>query len=110
VDRIGLLSVNEVVEGLDHLHGERVRVFGALRLEFEGDSMWHLPKSERVDCVPYRSSLWVELDRARRDLGQEGLRQLNGRHVIATGVIDAHHLGHLDLWPAAILVSSLVKA
>src|SRR5688572_30997 len=59
MDRIGLFSVHEVVEHLDQLHGRSVRVIGVLQLEFEDNSLWHLPNSERVNSFPYRSSLWV---------------------------------------------------
>ncbi len=102
--------MNEVIENLARFHDRRVRVLGALQLEFEGDSLWHLPKSERVDSISHRSSLWVELDEACRALGPAALRQFEGRRVIATGIVNTNHLGHFDLWPAAILVSSLQKA
>lgn len=110
MDRIGLFSVHDVIEHLDQMHGRSVRVAGVLQLEFESDALWHMPKSERVDSLPYRSSLWVNLDDGCQSLGAEVLHQFKGRHVIVTGVIDARDSGHMGLWPAGILVSSIAKS
>ncbi|MEQ1508155.1 MAG: hypothetical protein ABMB14_38350 [Myxococcota bacterium] len=110
MDRSGVFSVHDVVEHLDQLHGTSVRVAGVLQLAFESDALWHMPASERVDSLPYRSGLWVHLDDAVRSLGEAVLHQFEGRRVIVTGVIDAQDAGHMGLWPAAILVSSIAKS
>lgn len=110
MDRIGLFSVHDVIEHLDQMHGRSVRVAGVLQLEFECDCLWHMPKSERVDSLPYRSSLWVHLDAGCQSLGAEALHKFKGRRVVVTGVIDAQDSGHMGLWPAAILVSSVTKS
>lgn len=109
VPRIGLLSVNEVIERLEELHGKQVRVFGSLTLEFEDHSLWHIPKAERVDSVPYGSSLWVHLEPEVEALGEEKLRRYQGRHVVASGIVDAGDPGHMSLWPGSIRVSALTK-
>jgi len=101
-------TVNEVVAALDSLDVQEVSVAGVLQVEFEGNSLWHSPKSERKP--DYESSLWAEFDHAALGLSMEQLREFDGRHVVASAVVDRSFTGHLSLWPGALLIRSLTKS
>ena len=101
-------TVNEVVAALDSLDGQDVRVSGVLQVEFEGNSLWQYPKSERGP--DYASSLWAEFDHAALGLTVEQLREFDGRHVVVLALVDRSDSGHLGLWPGALLIRSLTKA
>jgi hypothetical protein len=107
VERLEPYTVNEVVEQLAELDGKRVRVVGVLTLEHEGRALWHVPKAERRDGSPGRSSVWVELEGPLRD--RTALGGFDGRRVIADATVDARHQGHLDGWCGVIRVSALTK-
>jgi hypothetical protein len=101
-------TVNEVVVALDSLDGKTIDVSGVLELEFEGDSLSHLPKSERKPG--HESSLWAvfDYDALGRSLGQ--LHEFDGRHVVVTAEVDRQFTGHMGLWPGALRIRDIAKA
>ncbi len=101
-------TVNDVIAALDSLHGETVRVAGVLQVEFEGNSLWHSPTSERKPG--YGSSLWAESDYAASGRSPGQLREFNGRHVVVTAVVDGQFTGHFGLWPGALQIRAVIKA
>lgn len=103
-----IYSVNEVIACLDLLHGQTLRIACALVLEFEGDQICHLPRSEHHP--DYGSYLWANFDEATLGRDRVGLRPFVGRHVVVEATVDRHELGHLGLWPGGVVVRAIAKA
>jgi hypothetical protein len=101
-------TVNDVIAGLDSLHGNVIRVSGVLQLEFEARSLWHSPTRERRPN--YESSLWAEFDHVALGRSPDQLRPFNARHVIVGGTADRQMTGHLGLWPGGLLIRDITKA
>lgn len=93
----GVLQLAEVLAQLDALHGREVWVRGVLSLEFEGREL-------RDDG----GALWVELRLTGASAAR--LAALDGRQVVVRGVVDREDHGHMDLWPAALVVDRVIKA
>jgi hypothetical protein len=104
-DRI--YNVNDVIASLDRLHGQTVRIACVLCVEFEGDSIWHTPKAERLPG--YGSSLWADFDREAVGGGLQQLAQFDGRHVVVTATVDNEMQGHFSLWPGSVLITSIIR-
>lgn len=91
MDKDQIYSVNDVISLIGRLHGETVRIACVLNVEFEGNSIWHLPENERLPG--YGSSLWADFD------SEFPPRKLHGRHVIVSAIVDKESGGHCGLWP-----------
>jgi hypothetical protein len=101
-------TVNEVVSSIDELQGRTVLIACVLQLEFEGDSIWHRPKSQ---CLPgYGSSLWANLDQESLRQSSTELEQFQARTVLVKATIDQNDTGHMGLWPGSVSIHSIVKA
>jgi hypothetical protein len=99
-------AVNEVIAALDELRGKVLRIAGVLEIEFEGDSIWHYPKSERL--ADHKSSLWVDFAHDALGRDRKGLKEFDGRRVVVTAMLGDHQ-GHFSLWPASAVVTAVVK-
>jgi hypothetical protein len=100
-------SVNDVVASLDRLHGQTVRIVCVLTVEFEGDSIWHIPTAERLP--DYGSSLWAEFDCEAIGCLPQRLEEFDGRHVVVTATVDKKMQGHFSLWPGSVTIRSIAK-
>ena len=102
-----IYSVKEVVAAIDQLHGRTVRIACVLNIEFEGDSIWHTPKAERLP--DYGSSLWADFDFEAIGCRPQKLEELNGRHVVVVATVDREMQGHFSLWPGSVTIQSVAK-
>ena len=85
------LSVNEAVERVVELNGTVVTVVGALSLDFEGQCINHIPRSQTLydpDGLE-RSSIWVDFDLKAIGHPTEWLWQFDSRHVRVVGILTA---------------------
>ncbi|WP_370235662.1 hypothetical protein [Brevundimonas sp.] len=94
--------LSEILENPSAWNGRQVGVQGFLILQYEGNSIW-------IDETDFRAgrygrSLWVDYP---VDVRSE--HPLNGKRALLTGTIRAEgsYDGHLDLWPAAIVVDGI---
>ena len=102
-----VFSVNEIIEKLDELHGRTLTIACMLQIEFEGDSIWHIPKSERKPG--YESSLWANFDYKSLGIAEPQFQKFNGRHVIVSANVNAKMQGHFSLWPAEVTIRVIRK-
>lgn len=102
-----IYSVNDVIASLDRFHGQTVRIACVLRIEFEGDSIWHMPTAERLP--DYGSSLWANFDCEAIGCRPEELEEFDSRHVVVTATVDREMQGHFSLWPGSVTIRSIAK-
>jgi hypothetical protein len=101
-------SVNQVIASLDRLHGRTIRIACVLKIEFEGDSIWHTPTHERQP--DYGSSLWANFDCEAIGCQPQQLEQFEGRHVVVIATVDREMQGHFSLWPGSVTIRSIMKS
>jgi len=108
------ISVNDAIDRLSELAGQRISLFGSLSLDFEGTCVSHIPKAERRGdgTSTYQSSIWVNFDIAAFKQLAQWLHQFDGRHVRLTGTLmpplDGYEgCGHFSMWPAELVVTSI---
>lgn len=113
---INPLSVNETIDRLVELNGQKVSIFGILSLEFEGQCITHVPKSElrSNDIGNYASSIWANFDLDSIGQRKQWLDQFDGRHVRLDGILNTpcpghDGCGHLSMWPAEVTVTAIQK-
>lgn len=111
-----ILSVNAVIERINELDGQVVCVVGSLSLDFEGQCINHIPKSEVAsgEQGKYPSSIWATFDLEAIGCDYKSLQQFDKRHVHLIGIIKAPNpklggCGHLSLWPAELIVKAIEK-
>lgn len=102
-----IFSVNDVVTSIDRLHGRTVRIACVLIVEFEGNSIWHIPTAERLP--DYESSLWANFDFEAIGFLPQKLDEFDGRHVVVNATIDREEQGHFSLWPGSVIIRSITS-
>lgn len=98
-------SVNELLDALPALFGQAVRVACLLNVEFEGNALLHIPKSERHEGpyeVPFYCSHPTPALIAK-------INQLKGRRVLVTCVVNRPPLGDLGHERAEVDISAVEK-
>ena len=100
-------SVNDVIAALNYLHGRTVRIACVLKIELEGDSIWHTPSAERLP--DYGSSLWANFDSEAIGCPPQRLEEFDGRHVVVIATVDREMQGHFSLWPGSVTIRSVAK-
>ena len=110
------ISVNETIDRIIELNKQNVAVFGLLSLEFEGQCITHIPKSEcRSNGIGnYESSIWVNFDLNSIGQREQWLDQFDGRHVRLDGTLNGPRsgydgCGHFSMWPAELTVTAIEK-
>ncbi|WP_404308179.1 hypothetical protein [Neorhodopirellula lusitana] len=111
------LSVNAAIERLDELAETDVAIFGQLSLDFEGQCISHLPRSERLaesEFGMYTSSIWTRFDLGAIGQREQWLMQFDARNVVLHGAFygpDPGYggCGHFCLWPAGLVVRAIAK-
>jgi len=90
------VSMVQLLATPEKFDGTVVRVFGFLRLEFEGDALYF----HREDDVQglTRNGIWVD----RTDAMEHDANKLNSHYVLIEGVFDAEDHGHMGLFRGAI--------
>lgn len=92
------LSLVNLIATPEKYDGKTVRVFGYLRLDFEGRAIY-LHKEDHFNSL-YKNGLWVNFRKGA--LKDEEMRALNGHHVMLEGTFDSTRNGHMDLWSGTI--------
>jgi hypothetical protein len=111
------LSVNAALAQLSELADAYVTLIGALSLEFEGQCINHVPRSECLGCDEWgrdRSSIWVDFDLEAIGHDEQWLKQFDRRHVRVSGILKAPEpafggCGHFSLWPAELMIEAISK-
>ena len=110
------ISVNDALERLGELAKEEVEIYGSLSLDFEGQCINHIPKSEfHADSTEtYPSSIWVDFDLAAIGQREQWLDQFDRRHVTLRGQLlgpepEFGGCGHFSLWKAKMIVTKIEK-
>lgn len=106
------LSVNELVDRIQNLHGQPVEVVGLLTFEFEHTSIDHFPRAERreitddIDAPLYQSSAWLAFGSGSMRANERVLSRWNGKRVRVTGIAYGPRgpggCGHFGGWACEI--------
>lgn len=92
------VSMVNLIATPDRFQNKIVRVFGYLRLDFEGRAIY-LHEDDYEHSL-YKNGLWVSFkDGAFTD---EQLKALDGKYVLLEGTFDAGKQGHMGLWSGAV--------
>ncbi len=94
------LSLFQVLSNPERFHGKPVRLWGFLRVRFEGTGIY--VTSEDANYVVNRNGLWVSFEGG--SWKECGIRpeRFDRRHVLIEGIFDKDDHGHLDAWSGAI--------
>jgi|SRR6266404_4129640 len=76
--------------------GQRVRVIGFVRLEFEGNVMY--PHKEDYDHALLGNGVWLSIS----DQIQQRTAELTGKYCLVEGRFSASNRGHMGVWSGAI--------
>ena len=84
----------ELLASPELFDGKRIRTFGYVHLEFEGDALY-LHKEDYAHSL-YRNGLWVDLTNtvSRTDC--------QDRYVLVEGTFTSSDHGHMGLWSGAL--------
>ncbi len=88
-------SIVQLLARPEVFDGKRVRVFGYIHIEFEGQGIY-LHQEDKAHAL-YRNGLWVEFAR-----DSTFKTPCQDRYVLVEGTFRARHHGHMGLWGGAI--------
>lgn len=88
------VSIIQLVASPEKYEGKAIRVFGFLRLEFEGNGLYL--HREDYEKALYKNGLWVQLPMTGEN------QKCNLKYVLIEGTFDSKDQGHLGLWSGAI--------
>lgn len=82
-----LLSVNDAIASIKHLHGQRIYVEGLLTYEYEDISISHWPKSEQYSDSD-KSTITIGVSyRSAFSFNHEAMERLAHKRVVVFGQI-----------------------
>ena len=90
------VSMVQLLASPEKFDGKLVRVFGFLRLEFEGDALY-LHREDDTQGLT-RNALWVD----RTDAMEREQEKLNAHYVLIEATFDAEDTGHMGLFGGAL--------
>jgi hypothetical protein len=90
------VSMVQLLATPEKFDGKLVRVFGFLRLEFEGDALY-LHREDDTQGLT-RNALWVD----RTEAIEREQEKLNAHYVLIEATFDAEDTGHMGLFGGAL--------
>jgi hypothetical protein len=90
------VSIVQLLASPEKFDGKFVRVFGFLRLEFEGDALY-LHREDYTQGLT-RNGVWVD----RTEIVERAAKKLNMHYVLIEARFDAKNHGHMGLWGGAL--------
>ena len=91
-----IVPMQQILADPQQFEGQRVRVTGFLRLEFEANALYLDRNDFNNSVIPH--SLWLDL----KDAQLRSLSKLNNGRVIVEGVFIAKGKGHAGMWPGSL--------
>jgi hypothetical protein len=90
------VSMVQLLATPEKFDGKLVRVFGFLRLEFEGDALY-LHREDDTQGLT-RNAVWVD----RTEAIEREQEKLNAHYVLIEATFDAEDTGHMGLFGGAL--------
>jgi hypothetical protein len=90
------VSIVQLLATPEKFDGKLVRVFGFLRLAFEGDALY-LHREDDAQGLT-RNAVWVD----RTEAMEREQAKLNAHYVLVEGMFDAEDTGHMGLFGGAL--------
>jgi hypothetical protein len=90
------VSIVQLLATPEKFDGKLVRVFGFLRLAFEGDALY-LHREDDTQGLT-RNALWVD----RTEAMEREQEKLNAHYVLIEATFDAEDTGHMGLFGGAL--------
>lgn len=108
---MNILSVNEVIDSLNHYVNQPIYVTGLLICEFEELTLNHLPKKD-FRLEGYLSSLWIECANGLK-FNNTMMEALSYKQVLVEGKLYLSDglcgCGHMGLYPAELVVTDIER-
>ena len=98
-DRIGLVSMVQLLANPEEYNEKAVEVIGFLRLEFEGNELY-LHEDDYLHGIT-KNGLWIDLSPDLRD----DAAKLNMHYVLVGGTFSAKKKGHMSMASGSINAS-----